>query len=702
MPMKPILEIYVVWHPDDAADGRRAADCLTGHFQGPAYAGLAGGAVEVYSRSAGWLRSDGPPRPLPFMTGGLPGELRAAQLTAVVLVTGGGLARAFRRDDEWKAYVSEIAELCDNITDREGVGVDGVVMYRLPTGDDLGGRGLAKALDPAQALNGECVTSDMVLARDLSQAIWRDLQLAAPSIPEAGSAVPRLTVFVSHTKHGHEGVSRDDSIQERVRRRILRTRLDSFFDAQDIEPSKNFRSALLEHAGRCAMLMVRTDLYAGREWTQREVHTAKTEGAPIVALTAVTHADDRGCFLMDNVPMIPCPVAATSPATDDDNDPVNVAIDRALARLVDEALKRELWRVQTVYREDFDWLPAQAPEPATLAPFLRRHQEVKAADPHVWIMHPDPPLGPVEHDTVVELCQLAGFRQAIDVVTPRTFAARGGRHPRGELEVVPAQALRGVDVGISASQCADLARLGLSERHCEATVAAIARALCISGGRVVYGGSADGSYTKALMDELRQFARISSDEETEYLRLVLSASEHAHLSEQARSALQHEVARYGEVEFLDSPDEGDTVDVPAALTALRHTLTSMTDARVVIGGKLTGFQGRMPGPIEETVLSLQADQPVYAAGGFGGCGLIVARAFGADEESWRHLGLPAGDSDQYLDLVQRTLADHPRAEDGLTDEQRRKLAVTHRAGDVASLVAQGLSARPRRTAGARA
>ena len=46
MPTPPILEIYVVWHPDDV-NGEAVADQLTKHFHGPAYSGLAGGAVEV-------------------------------------------------------------------------------------------------------------------------------------------------------------------------------------------------------------------------------------------------------------------------------------------------------------------------------------------------------------------------------------------------------------------------------------------------------------------------------------------------------------------------------------------------------------------------------------------------------------------------------------------------------------------------------
>src|SRR5215467_4657050 len=48
--LPPILELYVVWHPGDAA-GQAVAQQLIDHFRGSAYSGLIGGAVDVYVRS---------------------------------------------------------------------------------------------------------------------------------------------------------------------------------------------------------------------------------------------------------------------------------------------------------------------------------------------------------------------------------------------------------------------------------------------------------------------------------------------------------------------------------------------------------------------------------------------------------------------------------------------------------------------------
>jgi hypothetical protein len=42
------------------------------------------------------------------------------------------------------------------------------------------------------------------------------------------------------------------------------------------------------------------------------------------------------------------------------------------------------------------------------------------------VMHPDPPLGPDEHLIIEQLLELAGQTGTVEVLTPRTYASRGG------------------------------------------------------------------------------------------------------------------------------------------------------------------------------------------------------------------------------------------------------------------------------------
>lgn len=405
MTLPPILEVFLVWHPSDDA-GKFAADTLAAHFHSAAFSGLAGGAVELYIRSVGWEQEGGAPRPLAFMSP-WPHGLPAAQFTAVVPVLGVGMARAFSGDSGWKSYLEAIVHQD---------GMDGVGVYPIRDPEaDLQNTDLSSLFQKLQALPEDCARDAATLGRELSQAIAQRISLA-------NGERDRIKVFISHTKH-HSFEEQDPDGQvlfEKVREVIGTTRLADFFDASDLQPGTRWQDTLDSEAGRCALLMVRTDRYAGREWTQREVLKAKKNDVPVVGLHALRAGEDRGSFLMDHVPTLPCNI----------DDPTPDII-KALNRIVDEALKRELWKAQTVYmkKDGFDWLPVHAPEPVTAGPWLRQHQEERPEDRHVWIIHPDPPLGPKEHDVIVELCQLAGFSDNVDIYTPRTFAARGGTLP---------------------------------------------------------------------------------------------------------------------------------------------------------------------------------------------------------------------------------------------------------------------------------
>lgn len=407
MPAPPILEIYVLWHPDDTI-GSSITDGLIEHFHGPAYAGLAGGAVEVYTRSTAWTDPTGPPRPLPFMEL-LPADLPAGQITVVVPVLGRAMARAVRDHSNWRRYLEAVFHADD---DSSPEGRAAVAVLPLPApGADLSGSSLATIASRLQALPTSVAGSPTILAREVAQAI---AQRVARSFTDA-DLDPRVTVFISHTKHAAGPGDDPHRILAIVNEVLQSTHLDSFFDAHDIQVADDWEETLDAESARHAMLMVRTDNYASRGWTQREVLAAKRHDIPIVSLYAVSHEEQRGSFLMDHVPVVACPPG-------DERQ----AIERALNRLVDEALKRALWLVQRSYlkRDGFDWLPVHAPEPVTLAAWLLSNDIDKEAQ--MVIMHPDPPLGPKERQVILDLCEIAGLSGTLEILTPRSHATRGG------------------------------------------------------------------------------------------------------------------------------------------------------------------------------------------------------------------------------------------------------------------------------------
>ena len=89
---------------------------------------------------------------------------------------------------------------------------------------------------------------------------------------------------------------------------------------------------------------------------------------------------------------------------------------------------------------------------------------------------------------------------------------------------------------------------------------------------------------------------------------------------------------------------------------MRTRITELSQARLVIGGKLKGYAGLLPGVIEEAWLSLIQKKPLYVAGGFGGAARAVSDLLQAQqrvefEDEWARQNVP--DYDKVLALYAR-------------------------------------------------
>jgi hypothetical protein len=685
MPIPPILDVFVIWHPADTIGAQRFGE-LYEHFHSPSFSGLVGGAVEVYERSVPWT-ADGAPRPLgidALLAKGLP----AAQINAIVPVFDTHMLQAVQDPNSgWKTYVEGVLAL----NNRPNVGVYPI---KAP-GLNWSTSSLGHTFADIQTLPEQVNSDSGLLGREVAQSITQKI------LQDKGSFA-RLKVFVSHTKRRSLKEMEDTSgndIVESVREGIRRSHLASFFDAQDIQPGSEWRKALHENASTSALLMIRTDLYASREWTQQEVLDAKQNGMPVVSMHAFTSGEERGSFLMDHIPSVVCDI----------KNPAH-GIDLALNRLVDEALKSTLWGVQTSYlsKDGFDWLPAQSPEPITLIPWLKEHKMVQPEDRHLWAIHPDPPLGPSEEKILVNLCALSGYDRDVDILTPRTFAARGGALKKTVKDptLIERQALDGQRIALSVSASADLERLGLTEEHCKLVVAEISRAIMLAGGTVVYGGNLDpNGYTRILFEEAQRFGGGRPLFEN-----VLAESEYSKETTDDLKQVQRKFAEFGRlklisssgrvVEVEDLQDRRNRATVPESLTAMRQYVTNNTDARIIVGGKLEGFQGRVPGVIEEAQLTIQARHPLLVSGGYGGASAAIAKLMRPiDFTAWTPSDdFPHGIDDVvirsvlsgYEEMYKTVGGQIPHAE-SLDEKLLHQLTISHRPADIATATVQLLS-----------
>ena len=128
------------------------------------------------------------------------------------------------------------------------------------------------------------------------------------------------------------------------------------------------------------------------------------------------------------------------------------------------------------------------------------------------------------------------------------------------------------------------------------------------------------------------------------------------------------------------PDDDEWAD---GLTAMRIVMRGGTAARVAVGGRINGYRGRMPGVAEEVLLSLEARQPVFLIGGFGGCARDIAGTIGLLEQAGE-----APRSWNKNELFSRFTPDDLC--NGLSREQNAALAGTLHIDQMVELVSRGV------------
>ena len=169
-------------------------------------------------------------------------------------------------------------------------------------------------------------------------------------------------------------------------------------------------------------------------------------------------------------------------------------------------------------------------------------------------------------------------------------------------------------VAISISESSDMAVLGLAEEHLRDAMAEVARHLLAMGARLIYGGDLRAYGFTELLFELVARHRRDADLKDERPGVVSYLPWPVHSSKTASDiqALAKDLAGIAEVHCLDrqgqeipldrlapeprSPTDEEWTD---GLTAMRRLLSKAADARVVLGGRVTGYKGRMPGIAEE-------------------------------------------------------------------------------------------------------
>ena len=269
--------------------------------------------------------------------------------------------------------------------------------------------------------------------------------------------------------------------------------------------------------------------------------------------------------------------------------------------------------------------------------------------------------------------------------------------------MIPTRQRRPMTVAISTSDTPDMVALGLSEGHLKEAMAELALQLLAAGANLAYGGDlrAHGFTTLlsrlvtryTLTADLKSTIRVTNHlawpvhirmpvDRIETLaadlrgtaRLVLLGSDATRLAMDARRRLPTR--------------EPTSHEWRQGLTAMREFQRSSTDIRVLLGGQVANYKGRMPGVAEEALLSLQARQPLFLIGGFGGCARDVAETLDlAEPWAGSRNGWPG--RREFEEWTSHDL------NNGLSLEENQALATTPFIGQAVMLVLRGMSHRLR-------
>ena len=115
----------------------------------------------------------------------------------------------------------------------------------------------------------------------------------------------KLKIFISHSKKDDNkiGLQRALEFRDYIR---SKTKLDSFFDANDILDGQDFENQIKSNAaGEMSLLVIlNSNTYSEREWCQKEVLYAKRNKIPTIAVSLLDGEVKRSFPYISNIPYI--------------------------------------------------------------------------------------------------------------------------------------------------------------------------------------------------------------------------------------------------------------------------------------------------------------------------------------------------------------------------------------------------------------
>lgn len=434
-----------------------------------------------------------------------------------------------------------------------------------------------------------------ILAHELCRFLY---DIERISEIENTQSPPPVKLFLSHAKA--DGVKIAKSIQRYIN---LDTPLDDFFDALDIAPGYDFAAEIKSAIHNCMLLVIHTDKYSSRDWCRKEILISKEFSIPILVLNCLSRLENRSFPYMANVQTLRIQESQKI----DYEEIISIALIEVLRHKYQDLYIRfviESYGLNILQKNILSY----PPELFSLVQTIDEKENI--------VVYPDPPLGSDE------LTLLKRYKKDLQFVTPTLLHCIDSK-----TKIMYERSLDSFKVGISISETGEENTLGLNVLHLQDMMVEVARYLLVEGAHLLYGG--DIGYNKNsnflnILTCLVENHNVEHENVNQRITNYVANYLHKSVSEQIQIDLIN-VAKFKFIEPIDSIEYEALDNIlyrrytqARDLSNMRIQMNEDINARIIIGGKKQDYNGIYPGLLEEVILAMSTEKPVYLIGAFGG------------------------------------------------------------------------------------
>lgn len=591
--------------------------------------------------------------------------------------------------DSWSKYV-------DKLTSCEGYSIVPVAIDKAGTShsQDNGLKDLnfIRAYDWPQSTRID--SGILALSHELYRYGFNDIN------PKEQSNLSSIKLFLSHAKMGSTGVNHALAIKNFIDNSNMR----QFFDATEISPGFKFNQDIEVNLKDSTMIAIVSDAYSSRYWCQREVLMAKQNRIPIIVVNSLEEYEDR---IFPSAGNVPCVHVTAKPLK-------TKKILRILIASLLETIRFKYATALLEYYQNQGWINKKAeilarPPEAEQVIFIKKEKGLKCDDSLI-VCYPEPPV--YEEETA--------WAGALNITLSTPLLSSD------------ATATKKYKVGLSISDYMDKG-FEVHHQHTDELKRLsqdLARHLLYRQHTLIYGGDlrADG-FTQFILDEANILsARIGEQKihvENHLAWPLYLTTDHIDFKAKYSQVLKTECHKppsdvkallNNTTDVFLPPNNPKNIYIwSRSLTNMREISIAQSDVRVLAGGKFEGYKGKMPGVLEEFLIAIDLNKPIYLAGGLGGlcqklCDSILDNEICEEfTEGWQ-ISHNAG----YIELQQIAKGNSFEAnyeqvetsllslsveklssESGLSKDDYIRLMTTHFVDEIVHLILKGLEQRER-------